>query len=189
MFITSRAKSHNPYFWKNRDAANFARKVADATFAHADYVELSAKICWDSVMHYAVRASILSHSEAGFTNAKHALVTLRDNPVRSRREIVQLEPGCAIGFFKNYGTGFILAHAMISLGYHGFAAGNKNDCIGLGSFVGWEKLDLKMLRWNSSGEGFIFNGVPTIIRQRPLHLIRRGAQSMPDLPRIGRHDA
>jgi hypothetical protein len=57
-----------------------------------------------------------------------------------------LPVGHAIGFFD----GERLVHMMLGVG-DGQAAGNKNDCIGMGHPAGWEVLDLRSLRWNQDG--------------------------------------
>jgi hypothetical protein len=99
--------------------------------------ELSLKMCWDAVARCVSSAggpniqNITSHSFAG-------LVSAHDRQVRSATEMADVPEGAVIGFIANDGR---LLHAMIALG-HGSAAGTKNSCIGIGSPIGWEILDL-----------------------------------------------
>ena len=58
----------------------------------------------------------------------------------------RLEPGNVIGFFE----GAQIVHAMLCVG-KGLAAGNKNNCVGIGSMVWWEILDLANgLAWQAA---------------------------------------
>lgn len=66
--------------------------------------------------------------------------------------------GATIGFFD----GSTLVHVMLSLG-NGHAAGNKNGCIGMGSPIGWEALDLSA-GWNATN----FGPRNLTVRYRPL---------------------
>jgi hypothetical protein len=66
-----------------------------------------------------------------------------------------------------------LAHAMIAVG-DGWAAGTKNDCIGIGAPVDWELLDLaNRLSWTTWGEINQTKGTPRklILRYRTLPLL------------------
>lgn len=121
-------------------AAQTAREATDPE--HPLYLELSAAMCWDAVKHCAVRAGALTPS----VDAQHGLVSVADGEIRGRDAMEALPAAHAVGFFD----GNRLVHLMISLG-HGHAAGNKNDCIGMGHSAGWEALDLKRLKWNMDG--------------------------------------
>lgn len=121
-------------------ATQIARDACDPN--HPLYLDLSAAMCWDAVKHCAV-ASRLLHPNV---DAQHDLVSPADAHIRGRAEVEALPEGHAVGFFD----GPRLVHVMLSLG-NGAAAGNKNDCIGIGAPVGWETLNLNHLNWNENG--------------------------------------
>lgn len=121
-------------------AAQTAREATDPE--HPLYLELSAAMCWDAVKHCAASAGALNPD----IDAQHGLVSVTDGEIRGQEAMATLPGAHAVGFFD----GNRLVHVMMSLG-EGHAAGNKNDCIGIGHPVGWEALDLKRLMWNQDG--------------------------------------
>ena len=98
------------------------------------FTALSAEMCWDAVAYCQGR-------DGG------PGVDLNDALVVGALDVSNIPEGASIGFFNN-GT---LVHEMISLG-DGTACGNKNACIGHGSPVGWECLDLRN-NWNGATYG------------------------------------
>lgn len=73
-------------------------------------------------------------------------VVIADTQIRGREAMEKLPEGHAIGFFDDQR----LVHVMLSVG-NSRAAGNKNDCIGIGEPIGWEALNLNHLTWNEDG--------------------------------------
>ena len=113
-------------------AANIAREAARG---HGTYWRaLSEQMCWDAVAACQGRAPG-RHIDENAT-AVNNIDALRSIP-----------EGATIGFFD----GSKLVHVMISLG-GGQAAGTKNGCIGMGSPIGWESLDLST-GWNAKTFG------------------------------------
>jgi hypothetical protein len=104
-------------------AANIAREAARGQGTY--FAALSSQMCWDAVALCQGRA--LGRG-----------VDINDTPVLGDSDVRNIPEGSSIGFFDN-GT---LVHEMISVG-EGHACGNKNACIGHGSPVGWEQLDLR----------------------------------------------
>lgn len=121
-------------------AAQTAREAACPE--HPLYLELSAAMCWDAVKHCAITTGLLKPD----INAQHELVSQADGLIHGREAMAVLPEGHAVGFFD----GDRLVHVMMSIGA-GHAAGNKNDCIGMGHPAGWETLDLNRLKWNQDG--------------------------------------
>ncbi|MFS2105611.1 hypothetical protein [Ralstonia sp. Ralssp135] len=121
-------------------AAQIARDAANPNHPH--YLDLSAAMCWDAVKHCAVVAHLLDAT----VDAQHGLVSSADAQVHGREAIAALPEGHAIGFFDDQR----LVHVMLGVG-NGRAAGNKNDCVGIGAPIGWEALNLNHLAWNADG--------------------------------------
>lgn len=108
-------------------AAAIAREAArGGTY----WTALSTQMCWDAV-------AACQNRQAGRG------VEIGDSPVLGDSDVRNIPEGASIGFFDN-GT---LVHEMISVG-GGEACGTKNGCIGYGSPIGWEMLDLRN-GWNS----------------------------------------
>jgi hypothetical protein len=124
-----------------RSAARFARQAARNK--GKDFRQLSAKMCWDAVKHCVVQAApFLGKNRYKHIDAKMGLVSSGDPEVRSAAEMRTVPEGSILGFFD----GDTPIHVMVSLG-GGWAAGNKNDCVGVGSPVGWEELNLAERLW------------------------------------------
>jgi hypothetical protein len=176
----------------NLAAAAFARQRANDA-ASADYRILSARTCWDAVKYCALKSGVIDRRTHNRLSAYQDLITNSNSQIRSAEEMRCLPPGHVIGFFKHASP--VSIHAMISTG-EGMAAGNKNDCIGVGNFVGWEELDLAHgLRWTPSGEVIGPLGIDEeggqasqllTLRHRPLESVRNRSESSP--PREN-HDA
>jgi hypothetical protein len=127
-----------------KDAAQIARDAA--TGQNADYYALSSSMCWDAVMYCMVRGGASDPGSITSSSFAH-VVSTADRAITSGAEMRWAPQGAFLGFFE----GSRLIHAMIATG-HGFAAGNKNACIGIGSPVGWEILDLAgRLDWLNGG--------------------------------------
>lgn len=140
---------------EDRYAANYALRAA-TNLDGKSYMDLTVRMCWDAVMHCAVAANIITESRASLLESKLEMVNTSDFAVKNHAQLMQVEAGCALGFFD----GNKIVHCMISLG-GGMAAGNKNDCMGFGMSVGWEKHDLSILRWNDNGTFSAPRGVTT----------------------------
>lgn len=118
----------------------WAKKVAQGclvTTSH-EYLGLSQLMCWDAAIHVGYLAGIID--DAGWRRLKDGdKSTVLDGGVRIRDAdaIRALAEGHLI-YFKHGQTPI---HAMVSTG-QGYAAGNKNNCIGVGRAVGWEQLNL-----------------------------------------------
>lgn len=125
-------------------AAQIAR---DAALDEHDnmYAMLSGLMCWDAVIACQVKAGMARPAPVTTHEHDH-VISLDDTAVASRREMQRVPQGASVGFFRN-GT---LVHMMIATGA-GTAAGNKNQCIGIGEPVGWEILDLGVI-WRG-GQG------------------------------------
>lgn len=109
-------------------AAAIAREAARGQGTY--YTALSSEMCWDAVALCQGRAAGRG-------------VDINDKPVLGDSDARNIPEGASIGFFDR-GT---LVHEMISIG-DGEACGNKNACIGYGSPIGWETLNLRN-GWNS----------------------------------------
>lgn len=156
-------------------AANFARIAAQTK--GEGYLKLSALMCWDAVRYCALKSNIIDLAEFNLLAGRRDMVTIADSRIVGKNAMQGLPQGHAIGFFN----GNTLIHLMISLG-RGKAAGNKNDCVGLGKPVGWEILELSQLQWRSDGNIDIPRGIvignrgqhtiPVTLRARPLSMMR-----------------
>ncbi|HQX91838.1 MAG TPA: hypothetical protein PL007_00025 [Thermomonas sp.] len=131
---------------KGHIAAQIARDTA--TGKSSEYFTLlSGKMCWDAVIECQVLAGIKRPHSITTHSHDHVISLTDDKAVCSATDMLGVPQGASIGFFRD-GT---LMHFMICVGA-GMAAGNKNACIGIGSPVGWEILQLaKDLQWNSDG--------------------------------------
>lgn len=135
-----------------RNAAQIARDAATNASSQL-FRDLSAKMCWDAAITCQVMAGV--KEPAPITTECHAhVIDLFDSAVTDRVEMQQVPQGASIGFFRGGTTaGFRLMHFMVATGA-GFAAGNKNSCIGIGNDagVGWEILNLaERLDWTNGG--------------------------------------
>ncbi len=126
------------------EAARVARDAA--TNQDQTWATLSGLMCWDAVVYCQVAAGRLP--PAAITIGNHGEVISEDDTrVTTSAGMRAVPQGAFIGFF-DVGR---LMHAMIAVG-HGLAAGNKNECIGIGAPVGWEILDLaNRIDWNADG--------------------------------------
>jgi hypothetical protein len=104
-------------------AAKIAREAARGQGTY--FTALSNAMCWDAV-------ALCQNRPSGRG------VDINDTPVQGDSDVRGIPEGASIGFFDN-GT---LIHEMISVG-GGEACGNKNACIGYGSPIGWELLNLR----------------------------------------------
>ncbi len=130
----------------------FAASVARGIAVHQDSLEfgkLSSEICWDAVAHCLLLAGF--KAPAVQLPSRPLLVNTRDPQILSAAAMGNVPEGHVIGFFtQKPGDSPIMYHQMIATGA-GAAAGNKNSCIGIGSPVGWELLDLTTLNWQPGG--------------------------------------
>jgi hypothetical protein len=127
-----------------KSAAQIARDAA--TGLNGDFYELSALMCWDAVVYCMVRGGGSDPGSITSASSSH-VVSTGDPAITSGAEMRWAPQGAFIGFFD----GSRLIHAMIATG-HGFAAGNKNACLGIGNPVGWEILDVAgRLDWLNGG--------------------------------------
>lgn len=101
-------------------------------------------------MYCALRAGIIDQRKYDRLRGDQDLVALSDFAVAGPNAMYRLEPGNAIGFFWSTPQGVTMVHAMLCVG-KGLAAGNKNDCVGVGHSLGWEILDLANgLHWQGN---------------------------------------
>ena len=150
-------------------AANFARKMSSPT--SAEYINLSGLMCWDAVMYCALRAGIIDQRKYDRLHGDQDLVALSDFAVAGPNAMYRVEPGNAIGFFWSTPQGVTMFHAMLCVG-KGLAAGNKNNCVGIGSMVGWEILDLANgLAWQAAAPDTIT--APALLEPTRDLLVRR----------------
>jgi hypothetical protein len=120
----------------------------------AEYNKLSGQMCWDAVKYCAFRANIITEDEYDALNARWDLVTPHDSRIRNSDDLKNVPPGHALGFFRIEHFAASSAsnvrmdpfHVMLNTGGNK-AAGNKNDCVGLGDMFGWEERDLSQLKW------------------------------------------
>ena len=130
---------------KGHIAAQIGRDAATDQNS-ADFISLSALMCWDAVAQVQAKAGLKRQTNIGGKNCDH-VISLTDPAVTSKQEMQAVPQGAFVGFFRD-GT---LIHAMLATGA-GIAAGNKNECIGIGRAVGWELLNLASdLKWGGSG--------------------------------------
>ncbi|WP_337690708.1 hypothetical protein [Mycetohabitans sp. B46] len=116
------------------------------TSNNKEYTALSGKMCWDAVKYCALKAEIITEDQFESMSGKTDLITPSDTRISNANELRTVPPGRTLGFFDGDTTW----HVMLTT-TEGKAAGNKNDCVGIGNPVGWEELDLNKLKWNGDG--------------------------------------
>ncbi|WP_051303527.1 hypothetical protein [Psychromonas aquimarina] len=132
-------------FIKGKIAAE--RAAYCATNKNSDgFLKLSSQMCWDAVVTCAFDSKGISEAKnptlKSITSESFSHFVSMDDPViSSREEMWKVPQGSFLGFFSLTDGKPKLIHGMLATGA-GCAAGNKNGCIGLGSPVGWEILDL-----------------------------------------------
>lgn len=145
---------------------------------NASFGVISKLMCWDAAIYFAFRAGLIDTNKyqalvSVNPYAPNNLVGLHDHAAEKAQEMRQIPAGHIIGYFSlEHRERPELVHAMVSLG-GGHAAGNKNDCIGIGMPAGWEILDLGGLKWVTGQKHFTSQGrlVPqrdVIVRYRHL---------------------
>jgi len=147
-------------------AASVAR---GCTADSQEYRKLSGLMCWDAVAHCALLAGVIS--EANYRNLlgnENSLIGQNARAVATAGAMALIPGGHILGFF----AGHKLIHAMITTG-NGRAAGNKNNCVGVGHSVGWEELNLVSgLQWAQGGgitaPGLLGPSRSVTIRHRPV---------------------
>jgi hypothetical protein len=138
-----------------KEAAQVAVGAANLRNSH-EWKKLTSLMCWDAIFHCAYLAGIINHSKykalLASPNRQFHLVRYTDSTINNATAMKAIPPGHAIGFFvEEQNKTWRMIHVMLSVG-DGKAAGNKNDCIGVGSMVGWEVLDLaNELKWEGDG--------------------------------------
>ena len=141
--------------------------------------KLNEEMCWNAVVLCARLSKVINEEESKKLKPQNGIEYKmysnfvdpeKDTLVRNVEEMVKVPKGSFIGFFETLSKeeehqsiklkagDKILIHAMLAVG-DGKAAGNKNSCIGIGSFVGWEILNLAGdLRWMEGDN--CFDAVP-----------------------------
>lgn len=150
--------------------ANFVRDNANHT-EHPDYLKLSSQMCWHAVAYCTYKSGAINKQDykklslitaTDFDN----MISIHDTPVPDADTMKNVPQGSILGFIDHSGSTPKLIHTMISTG-NGFAAGNKNACIGIGAPSGWEMLNLSHdLRWLQDETGF--NAYPTDNKTRKI---------------------
>ncbi|MSU57902.1 MAG: hypothetical protein EXS35_06920 [Pedosphaera sp.] len=117
-----------------------------------EYLMLSSLMCWDAVMHVALLAGVIDDAKYKSSKGRpDTLANSADIQVTDAGAMANLPAGHALVFYETKNGIPVPIHAMISIG-GGRAAGNKNDCVGVGKSVGWEVLDLSAgLSWSGGG--------------------------------------
>lgn len=136
-----------------QDVANIASGCVREQ-ASQEWRQLSGMMCWNAVSHTARLSGLISEPQyrSLLSNNHRKLACIDDPIVSNSAQMLAVPPGHAICFFEFKGEKWVMIHAMISTG-GGKAAGNKNDCVGVGNVAGWEELDLcHGLKWS---DGFI----------------------------------
>ena len=142
-----------------------------------EYLELSSLMCWSAAIRCALNAGAITAIKAqrleslDWSEDFSAFVSRADTRVRNAAEMRSVPAGAFIAFIRvdppDAYFRFIddprgkrhIVHAMLSLG-NGWAAGNKNSCVGIGRHVGWEILNLADgLNW-TGGKYDAINGYP-----------------------------
>lgn len=137
------------------------------------YNNLSAKMCWDAAITCGVMAGVLTPDKArAMTPSSNEYSNFVDVSCPALSDVTDLEavpPGSFLGFFWADRGRLVLFHVMVYIG-DCYAAGTKNACMGIGTPVGWEVLDLRDLNWSPDGNYAVVNGTgrPTMIRYRSL---------------------
>jgi hypothetical protein len=134
---------------KQKNSAAFATKSATEPNSQG-FKDLSSKMCWEAAAYCFQKGAAID--DKGFKAAQAikgtepktyaAFIDTAKDPVVADANAMRAVPqGCFLGFFTVDGSKKTLIHAMISTG-QGLAAGNKNECIGIGNPVGWEIINL-----------------------------------------------
>lgn len=145
---------------KGHIAAQIARDAATNDSSEL-YLTCSSQMCWDAAIECQVRAGA-KRPQPVTTQSHDHVIGLSDTAITTAREMQRVPQGASVGFFRD-GT---LMHFMIAVGA-GLAAGNKNQCIGIGNPVGWEILNLaEHLNWGNGG--FTQHGKLFLVRYRPI---------------------
>ena len=168
-----------------RDLVRFAETAAVGGFGHE---ELSGLMCWDAALRCAQKAGCITEFRAkmlaqmDWADDFSDFVAATDTRVQTPDDMREVPAGAFLAFIRvdppdrfnrffhiNKGRRHIV-HAMVSLG-DGWAAGNKNSCIGIGNHIGWEKLDLASgLNWIARRYDAI-NGYPLgVAKTLPLRI-------------------
>lgn len=130
---------------KGHIAAQIARDAATNNLSPL-YIVCSGKMCWDAAIECQVMAGV-ARPQPVTTLAHDHVISLEDGKVENEYQMQRVPQGASIGIFR----GQTLIHFMIAVGA-GSAAGNKNACIGIGSPVGWEIINLANgLTWKEGG--------------------------------------
>ncbi|MEO6833649.1 MAG: hypothetical protein ABI169_15695 [Chitinophagaceae bacterium] len=148
-----------------KDVSTIAEELKRPPF----YGAISLLMCWTAAILCAFKAGSLSKLDyIGLNdvvfNRFDRFVKMSDQSVGTAMEMANVPKNCFIGFIEDNGGETKLIHAMISTG-GGWAAGNKNDCIGLGSAVGWETLNLGALNWDVGNNCILAPGQHSRFRQ------------------------
>jgi hypothetical protein len=133
---------------RGTDNAAYARRALNDDRA---FRELSAQMCWDAVLLCAKKARVINDPQRVAMTPQvedwSRYVPLAAPYVQTAKHMKLVPPGSFLAFIElKIGVPRKIIHAMTALG-GGKAAGNKNDCIGIGHSVGWEELDLAALPW------------------------------------------
>ena len=162
-----------------KKGAKIARKAVDVWIKQrgSSYESFSSKMCWDAVIECANAAGAINPAEQARMKKSIAgtrfdhFVPFHAPIVNQLNDLREVPPGSILGFFRIHDSDLQLIHAMIFVGNQNgsayMAAGNKNDCVGIGGPVGWEVLDLQLLNWGGPFS-FEFNGRPIQIRYRDM---------------------
>lgn len=140
--------------WKKNNGqkvAQFARDNAanwngsKSSIKH--YNNLSASMCWDGVIYCLLKCKVrLKHIKEPIVADDYTRfvpdpkLNELSNIIETKEQMKACLPGSLLAFI-NMSDKNKLIHAMVSLGA-GAAAGNKNECIGIGSPIGWEVINL-----------------------------------------------
>jgi|GEM_PF-1193192 len=128
---------------QNKHAAEYASIIArDPGKAWVDMA--GTGVCWDGVMHCALKTGIIGENKVRTVNARDVMVTVYDSRVSNANQLRNLGAGMVLGFFS--GTTKEPVHVMLTTGQNR-AAGMKNNCVGIGDPYSWQELDLAGLSW------------------------------------------
>jgi hypothetical protein len=125
-----------------------AREVANQ--GSSEFPKISGLMCWDAVAYCARLAGIISEGRWNQLKGAPGEIYATNFSRVPGPSLSTLSPGTMLGFFEDSGGHKKLIHAMIYLG-NNEAAGNKNNCIGIGNSIGWEILNLNRLDWTPEG--------------------------------------
>jgi len=116
----------------------------------AEYMKLSSQMCWTATFHVALLAGCIDQAKYNTlkSNARIESALAGGQRIRNATEMRGVPGGYLIYFVH----GVKPIHAMISTD-NGMAAGNKNNCVGVGKAVGWEQLNLASnLDWGGAAD-------------------------------------